>query len=741
MKKTIAAVCLAMSVVLGSNSYGVTALAAEQTTITPTKDDETIIPDKYNTGCKGDLIKYTSLSADEKLEIMDGIKTVYSAGTKINWAGNYIKAGKYVIENVDFSDEIFAFNNSTNLDVEITFNNCKFSSLTTGGNVKTTLNNCTLEKIVSRDVTLNYCQLGHSVSDPIRPFNNSYFNNCYITDLQYYYPNVQHIDGVQIYGNLSGNKDIPGKDTTDIHFKNCRFEIPTYYTGEGNVAGMNDCIFVQNEYAKVSDVTFEDIITNGANVQFSAHRYTPKNATEPKYDLENVSLKNCRMGEGSILGIMIAVEPFVEVTNTGFSPLLYVGSSWQDSEGTHFSVTNDSLHERQLTIVTDKGVFTETIPAFPDPKVTNQSTNTLTYKDYPIDIDIKVPADEYAVCYDTTTAAKQIRFVNYTNNDIAIDDDILDQYCSGSEVIKSGNISKKNSDVSYTLTNDGILTISGTGAMKDFHSQDVPPWKDDYVSKVIIEEGVTAIGNQAFKSKYTITDFTFPSTLQSMGGMSLSGCNSVERITIPADFATFGKNALQNNYRLKINYEGADWDAIEGGEPYKWMLEGEALEPTPEEDPEVEITTESNPDDTYENSTTEEEEKDKGTEASTETSNSTTTEEPKTTTRATTEASSNTNNTSSTTQYEATESNNDTASEVTETESTATVETTTEAKTTTNNTTEASSSNGNTKNDNKKNTDPVVSTGDDFNTTRPLLLILVSCAGIIICLDRKKKLS
>ena len=62
-----------------------------------------------------------------------------------------------------------------------------------------------------------------------------------------------------------------------------------------------------------------------------------------------------------------------------------------------------------------------------------------------------------------------------------------------------GEIDIPDSDLTYTLV-DGTLTISGTGDMPDWESAADVLWYDsrDSITAVVIEEGVTSIGNNAF---------------------------------------------------------------------------------------------------------------------------------------------------------------------------------------------------------------------------------------------------
>ena len=46
---------------------------------------------------------------------------------------------------------------------------------------------------------------------------------------------------------------------------------------------------------------------------------------------------------------------------------------------------------------------------------------------------------------------------------------------------------------------DGVLTISGSGAMQNYNGSNMP-WQlyRDYIKTVVIEDGITSIGNYAF---------------------------------------------------------------------------------------------------------------------------------------------------------------------------------------------------------------------------------------------------
>lgn len=559
---------------------------APATYIDYTKDDLQVIPDKYNTGCKGKLTSFVESEEDKRLMLMDGLPVIQAdeegnGALKLSfYKVKELKKEGYVVKNVDFTSKThayrFYFIGAPETKTKITFENCKFTRFDSTENADITLKDCTVESVSATNLICNNCQFGHSVNDAIRAFNDAYFTNCFICDMQYPCDYNQHIDGVQIFGNTHSQDTTKGKDAGNIHFKNCRFEIPVYYIDENNLAGMNDCIFVQNEYSDASNITFEDIITNGANYQFSAHRGEEKKLGIVR-DLKEVSLKNCRMGEGSILGIMTSVDPYVKLEIVGMNNLLYVGSSWKDEDGfTHFSVTNDCAREKKLTIVTDKQTKTFTIPAYPLASITNAKTeenkHKFSYESFPIDIDVKVEADEYAVCYDTTYDINQIRYVNYSQKKISINESELEKYKGKIEVIKSGSCGK---NITYTLTNDGVLTLTGEGRMEDYHSKKLPPWdrKDidvvdvaatpkAYIRKVVVGYGITYIGAQSFNGKGSLQKLVLPETLEKIGGRAFANCSSIIDVTLPASLGEIGTAAFTNCFAMKIDYKGDDWSKV-----------------------------------------------------------------------------------------------------------------------------------------------------------------------------------
>ena len=78
-------------------------------------------------------------------------------------------------------------------------------------------------------------------------------------------------------------------------------------------------------------------------------------------------------------------------------------------------------------------------------------------------------------------------------------------------------------NLAWDLTN-GVLTISGTGAMTDYTSYSSVPWSScrPSITSVIISDGVTSIENYAFSNCTALTSITIPNSVTSIGSSAFS---------------------------------------------------------------------------------------------------------------------------------------------------------------------------------------------------------------------------
>ncbi|MDE6797136.1 MAG: leucine-rich repeat protein [Ruminococcus sp.] len=118
-----------------------------------------------------------------------------------------------------------------------------------------------------------------------------------------------------------------------------------------------------------------------------------------------------------------------------------------------------------------------------------------------------------------------------------------------SETVKSGTCGE---NLTWVLDDKGILTISGTGDMEDYgeyrevdgvYLPSTPEWTFS-IKKVIIEDGVTSIGNSAFRYCFNLKEITFPDSLTSIGDYAFCCCESLTSIEISDNVTSIGEGAF-----------------------------------------------------------------------------------------------------------------------------------------------------------------------------------------------------
>lgn len=124
------------------------------------------------------------------------------------------------------------------------------------------------------------------------------------------------------------------------------------------------------------------------------------------------------------------------------------------------------------------------------------------------------------------------------------------------EIVASGTCGAEGDNLTWTLDSDGVLTISGTGAMKNYSNnhgdQNYAPWHDytQKIKSVVIDDGATTIGEYAFLGCSVLADITIPDSVKRIEGGAFSYCNALESIELPADLEYLGNSAFLSCVRL-----------------------------------------------------------------------------------------------------------------------------------------------------------------------------------------------
>ena len=90
-------------------------------------------------------------------------------------------------------------------------------------------------------------------------------------------------------------------------------------------------------------------------------------------------------------------------------------------------------------------------------------------------------------------------------------------------------------NVNWSLDTDtGVLTISGSGDMDDYDWNNIAPWDStsSYIKSVSIENGITSIGDAAFRGCSSLSSITIPDSVKSIGSSAFSYCSSLTAINV-----------------------------------------------------------------------------------------------------------------------------------------------------------------------------------------------------------------
>ena len=102
-----------------------------------------------------------------------------------------------------------------------------------------------------------------------------------------------------------------------------------------------------------------------------------------------------------------------------------------------------------------------------------------------------------------------------------------------------------HAQITSTLSDDGTLTISGTGDMPNYGDYKAPWYNDrDKIKTVVIEDGVTNIGNSAFEICFNLTSVEIPNSVTSIGDNAFNSCKSLTSVEIPNSVTSIGNGAF-----------------------------------------------------------------------------------------------------------------------------------------------------------------------------------------------------
>jgi uncharacterized repeat protein (TIGR02543 family) len=110
-------------------------------------------------------------------------------------------------------------------------------------------------------------------------------------------------------------------------------------------------------------------------------------------------------------------------------------------------------------------------------------------------------------------------------------------------VVDSGFFGADGNNLTWSLDDSGVLTISGTGAMGSSYTA---PWSEysSLIRSAIISYGVTSIGNFAFYNYSSLTSIIIADSVVSIGNSTFFSCYRLTSISIPGSVISIGNNAF-----------------------------------------------------------------------------------------------------------------------------------------------------------------------------------------------------
>ena len=104
----------------------------------------------------------------------------------------------------------------------------------------------------------------------------------------------------------------------------------------------------------------------------------------------------------------------------------------------------------------------------------------------------------------------------------------------------------------WSIDDEGVMTITGTGAMYDYGKGD-SPWYSyrETVKKAVVGNGITVIGSNTFRYCSNLKSVSLPSSITSINAKAFIGCTGLSSITLPKNIKEIGESMFEGCTGLK----------------------------------------------------------------------------------------------------------------------------------------------------------------------------------------------
>jgi len=113
---------------------------------------------------------------------------------------------------------------------------------------------------------------------------------------------------------------------------------------------------------------------------------------------------------------------------------------------------------------------------------------------------------------------------------------------SGTLTLESADFGMCGSDVEWRFDSaTGTLTLSGSGSTTAYSSGTNAPWGrfNGSISKIVVEEGITALPNYIFEYCSSVEEIILPDTLKYLAYNAFNDCYKLNNLIIPASLESF----------------------------------------------------------------------------------------------------------------------------------------------------------------------------------------------------------
>ena len=121
--------------------------------------------------------------------------------------------------------------------------------------------------------------------------------------------------------------------------------------------------------------------------------------------------------------------------------------------------------------------------------------------------------------------------------------------CGAASAASSGTC---GDDLTWSLNDNGVLTITGNGPMTDYVNDSVVPWSTDRakIRSIIFDGAITSIGDHAFYYCTGLTTVSIPNSVTKLGWRAFFQCSNLTSVILPNSVDTFGEDVFYGCRKL-----------------------------------------------------------------------------------------------------------------------------------------------------------------------------------------------